>query len=253
MTPLFFGTSRQPLFGLYRPPRERDLGQGVLLCPPLGQDYMRSHRALRQLAVQLAKAGLHVLRFDYRGVGDSWGDPTDATLAAWRDDTCTAIDELKDTAGVKAVSLVGLRIGASVAHLAQQGRSDIEHLVLWDPVVSGPDYLRELQALADTPGATAPDAVLGAAGFGLGPTFRQELAALDMAASPVSGARRTYLVVSEPRAEYQRLQAHLQRQGQPFACDEINAGASWDNAEQMGAVLLPQAIIRAIAARISPP
>lgn len=251
MTPFFFGASQQPLFGIYRPGREGPGQRGVLLCPPLGQDYMRSHRALRQLAVQLAKAGQHVLRFDYRGLGDSWGEPADASIAGWADDVRTAVQELKDTAGVQTVSLVGLRIGASVAALAAQGRSDLDSLVLWDPVVSGAEHLSELHALADRPGPVADDQMLGAAGFGLSPGFRRELAALDLARAGPSGARRVMLVVSEPRADYNRLHAHLAGQAAPLTHAQIAAGASWDNAEQMGAVLLPQAIIRAITQHLA--
>lgn len=246
MTPFYFGQSQQPLFGIYRPAREGSPAtRGVLLCPPMGQDFMRSHRALRQLSQQLAKAGLHALRFDYRGLGDSWGDNTDASLAGWCEDVATAVDELKDTAAVKTVSLVGLRIGASVASLAAAGRSDIDSLVLWDPVVRGSDYLKELARLADAP--VGDDEIMGSTGFALTPGLRRELAALDLT-QPLKAPthRRNMLVVSEPRADYERLRQHLASGSVPLTHAEIAVGASWDVSEQMGAMLLPQAIIRAI-------
>ena len=64
MNCFFFGKAKS-LFGAYYPgegtsPR----ASAVLLCGPIGQEFMRVHRALHQLAGLLAAAGFHVLRFD---------------------------------------------------------------------------------------------------------------------------------------------------------------------------------------------
>ena len=75
--PFYFGTSSKPLFGCYHVPQSalrRDCG--VLFCAPMGSEYVRFHRAYRQLADRLAKAGFPVLRFDFYGCGDSSGDGT---------------------------------------------------------------------------------------------------------------------------------------------------------------------------------
>ena len=62
MNPFYFGTSQRPLFGIHHPPKSSDVrASGVVLCPAIGQDYMRTHRGLKQLALQLSKAGFHVL------------------------------------------------------------------------------------------------------------------------------------------------------------------------------------------------
>ncbi len=55
MNPFYFGSSKRPLFGIHHPPKsdiQRNLG--VILCPAIGQDYMRTHRGLKQLAIQLS-------------------------------------------------------------------------------------------------------------------------------------------------------------------------------------------------------
>ena len=68
----FFGNPGSPLYGSYESPSasvRRDCG--IVLCYPLMAEYLRSHRAFRQLAVRLAEAGFPVLRFDYFGSGDS--------------------------------------------------------------------------------------------------------------------------------------------------------------------------------------
>ena len=53
MTPMYFGSSTSPLYGVYHAPMGHDRNQGVLLCYPFGQQYMRAHRAFRQMTTQL--------------------------------------------------------------------------------------------------------------------------------------------------------------------------------------------------------
>ena len=116
MVPLYFGTSSARLFGVYHPAESaQHRSCGVVICPPFGHEYIRAHRLLRQLAVQLSRDGFHVLRFDYLGCGDSSGDPQTARPRSGRADIATAIDELRDTSEVRRVCLVGLRLGATLA------------------------------------------------------------------------------------------------------------------------------------------
>ncbi len=247
MNPFFFGRSQRPLFGIYHPPKSGAKPIGVVLCPPIGQEYMRTHRALRQLALQLNKAGVHALRFDYSGIGDSAGDNTDAALDTWIDDTRSAIDELKDTAGLRSVCLVGIRLGASVAYLAAMDRMDVDAVVLWDPVVNGRDYVAELLSLdahGGAPAADASGAVGVAGGFALTPAFRQQIVAIDLMRTGAHPAKRLFAIASEERPEYLRLRDHLQSQPAFMGYAHIPSGGSWVDVEQMGAMLLPQAIIQ---------
>jgi pimeloyl-ACP methyl ester carboxylesterase len=94
----------------------------------------------------MSAAGHHVLRFDYFGVGESAGASEEGDLEGWRDDIETAVEELKSMAGTPRVSLVGLRLGGTLAAEVATRRGDIEALALWDPVVSGRGYLDELDA-----------------------------------------------------------------------------------------------------------
>jgi alpha/beta superfamily hydrolase len=75
MSPFYFGDSAKPLFGIYNPAHPaHDRQKALLICPAGFRDYMRSHRLLKQLAVSLSERGIHVLRFDYAGCGDSAGN-----------------------------------------------------------------------------------------------------------------------------------------------------------------------------------
>ena len=255
MNAFYFGRSACPLFGIYHAPNANARPVGVVLCPPIGQEYMRTHRAFRQLALQLNKAGVHALRFDYSGIGDSSGDNTDATMARWFDDVAAAIDELKDTAGVATVSVVGIRLGASLAFLATRARADIDQVVLWDPVVEGGGYVKELIAVSEAPtlnvDSAASDETIGVGGFALGSGFRREIESIDLCAINAHAAKRVFLVASEERPEYLRLRECLGAQPVKSAYAHIPGTSNWVDAEQMGAVLLPQAIIQAIVASMS--
>ncbi len=147
MTPLFFGDPAAPLFGaLNEPPAGAERGHGVLICPPIAQEHVRTHWALRQLASALARAGFHVLRFDWFGVGDSAGVGGEGGVARWVEDARDAAQELRDASGLRKISVVGLRLGATLAALAGR-KLKPQSLVLWDPILDGARYLRELAAL----------------------------------------------------------------------------------------------------------
>lgn len=136
MSSFFFGPADRQLLGCYHAARGASAG-AVVICPSWGTEYQYSHRALRMLARRLAERGFHVLRFDYSGMGDSWGDATDGDMEAWALDVGTAVTELRSMSQAGAVDLVGLRIGASVAATAASRLGHIRRVVLWDPIVDG--------------------------------------------------------------------------------------------------------------------
>jgi uncharacterized protein len=146
MNPVGFGTRDRRLFGVYSPAAGRRTRRAVVICPPLGQEYLRAHRSSRLLAQQLADTGHDVLRFDYYGTGDSGGDTSEITLDGMAQDAVEAVAEVADLAGARRVTLIGMRLGCLVAArvLAAGGRLRPDRVVLWDPVRSGADWLREV-------------------------------------------------------------------------------------------------------------
>lgn len=185
MKPFFFGDSARPLFGLHHPPSGGTPRRwGVVICNPFGQEYLRAHRSLRELANRLAAEGFHVLRFDYYGCGDSSGDSEDVSLDQWLLDISAAIAEVKEASASQRFVLLGLRLGATLsAQLASQ-RGDVERLVLWDPILDGAAYLQELRVAhgawlrehaqrRNGPGEGAP--LLEALGFPLPPSLSASL------------------------------------------------------------------------------
>jgi uncharacterized protein len=86
---------------------------------------------------RLVQAGFHVLRFDYFGTGDSYGDTGEGDLASWCGDIETAIEELREITGATKVNLAGLRLGANLsARVAAYRPKDVSKLVLWEPLTA---------------------------------------------------------------------------------------------------------------------
>lgn len=258
MTPFFFGPSESPLFGSHHAPTQGARDTGVVLLPPIGQEGIRAHRALRQLALALSGARFHVLRFDYRGTGDSAGDFEDATLEDWSRDIGAASDELEDRTGVKRVSWVGLRMGAALALRAAKGRRDLDRLVLWEPIVRGRQYLADLRRLhvefleGELPRHKArPTPTLEALGFPMSPSLREEieaidLAALDSAALVPQNAKGLHVIVSREGDEEQTLRDALPRLHASATYRHIPMAQDWNSEEAVNASLVPKAAIDAV-------
>lgn len=138
MIPLHFGARGKPLLGIYDAASTPKRRVGAVILNPGGWEAIRAHRTLRTLALRLSQRGVDVLRFDYTGTGDSWGDESDASVNQWLTDTEDAVDELTGVAGVTKVMLVGLRLGSTLALLASARlTSRVDRIVLWDPVDVG--------------------------------------------------------------------------------------------------------------------
>jgi pimeloyl-ACP methyl ester carboxylesterase len=225
MHPIIFGNSAQPLFGVLHPAVGRPSDVGVVLLQPGIHEYERAHWVFRTLATALAARGRHVLRFDYRGTGDSAGEPEETTIEGCVQDARLACEELREVPGVRRVSLVGMRLGAAIAALAcasAEGKGDAfaEHLVLWEPVVRGAKYLKELEALDSSMRLRMlmelrrPENELG--GFAFPKEVRTSIARVDLARLGPIAARRVLVFASAVDEEVTRLEESLQRAGTPI-------------------------------------
>jgi alpha-beta hydrolase superfamily lysophospholipase len=147
---LFIGTGDRRLFAWHHEPAAmRRRGAAIVLCPPLGYEYMSTYRSCRILAERLAARGFDVLRFDYDGTGNSAGGPEDPNrLDAWVRSVSEAVEEARRRAGTDAVALVGIRAGSLLALQAASDSTAVDRLALWSPFVSGRTYVRELKAIA---------------------------------------------------------------------------------------------------------
>ncbi len=251
MNPFFFGNSKAPLYGVYHQSDQPSAKHGVVLCAAFGQEYMRSHRAMRQLATMLSRVGVPVLRFDYRGTGDSAGDIEETTAQEWLEDLNLAIDELKDTANLQSVSVIGLRLGCLVATHVCKSRADITKLTLWDPIVSGTDYIAELtseiksQPQNKRSNFIAPDGTLHYNGFAINQELQNSLNALNLLNSYPENVPEVVQIISHNNERFTSLQKAWNEYSS-FTCHKIDAPGDWNYVDDNGGILLPQPIIQGI-------
>jgi dienelactone hydrolase len=212
-TPIQFGDQVSPLFGWYHRPGGARRTGGIVICNPIGDDLVRAHRPLRHLAQRLAAAGFPVLRFDYRGTGDSAGDENEAArVAGWLSDVACAADELRARSGVERVTLVGLR-GGSVLAAAVAGREDVDGVVLWSGYPSGGAFVddvvrthrmhKKLDPIGFSGGPPAPGGQ-EALGFFLSDETISALREIDLARLP---PRRALLIGADTDAMARALPA----------------------------------------------
>lgn len=239
MKPLFFGSSAEPLFGVYTPSRGVLQGRrGAVLCPSIGQEGLVSHRPVRILADRLADAGIDVLRFDYFGTGDSSGDNRAGRPTRWLEDVRLAVDTLRELAGVRHVALIGLRLGGLFA-AAAEARA-ISRLILWDPVLSGSDYLDEARAVANV--RQGEWEILG---FPLTPSMREDLEqlSLDRLARLPSDIR---IVMSQESPAITRLRPALGERCAHVEVAQLDAPPVWIEERVLGLGALPAKVLQQI-------
>jgi alpha-beta hydrolase superfamily lysophospholipase len=197
----------------------------TVICPPLFSDYLRTHQALRELAVALAGKGQHVLRFDYRGTGDSSGELEEATVADWLEDIARVVQEGREISQCKAVRVLGVRAGALFACKALGTSPAVQRLVLWDPLLDGAAYLQALrlrQAAVCARNlylgrAVRREALRDHAGYVLSDRMVEELRALDASAYAGIPAARLNVVGTSADAGFPVRDAPLEVA--PFRCN----------------------------------
>lgn len=256
MNLLFFGSSQRQLFGAYHaPPTSRPARGAVLLCAPWGQEYQNSHRINRRLAVQFSEQGYHALRFDYYGTGDSAGDREAGTLATWLEDSNAALTELRDMCGFERVSTFGIRLGAVIAWRLAAMRADIPKVMMWDPVISGSDYLRELeqaQSEIDRWSLTSPPRPTPAQGknllgFPMKPDMRASIEQVQPSEFSRATKAHVNIFFSEATPGRELLTRTLQPSGTQFQCETIGGLAPWREDQAVNAGAVPATVLERMA------
>lgn len=265
MKVVHFGATAQPLLGaLHSPRRLRARSAAVLLCNPFGEESARAHRIYRSLAMQLERAGYSVLRFDYGGTGDSMGNGDDVSVEGWLGDIERAAEELRTASGARKLVAIGLRLGGTLAALAT-ARSGLRlrHLVLWDPVIDGAAYLRELanahrsymqQELGASTAWTRslrissegfPSEALGAP---ISDALAAGMSAVDLTAHELHADHVTVISTSSSPA----VEGFKKRVASSATTRwlDIQGGPAWNSDAALNAAVVPMDIVQAIVERV---
>lgn len=139
-----------------RPARAEPVGT-VVFVHGFAEELNKSRRMVALAARRLAADGWRVVQRDLQGCGDSAGDFADATREAWIEDVQ---EEVLGADHDRPVWLWCLRAGALLAAPVLGARPDL-CLLLWQPVLSGDQHLRQylrLQAGARIVGSSKADA-----------------------------------------------------------------------------------------------
>lgn len=132
---------------LHRPPAGSPAKGCVVYVHPFAEEMNRARRMAALQASAFAEAGFAVLLIDQFGCGDSSGDFEQASWDVWLEDVGLAAQWLSDRYP-GPLWLWGLRSGCL---LAAQAASSIAgrpaNLLLWQPVLSGRQHLRQFLRL----------------------------------------------------------------------------------------------------------
>lgn len=113
----------------------------ALLIGSFAQERHASYHPWVRWARYLASMHVEVLRFDYRGIGESTGVFEDVGFEEWNDDVRQLADWFASRSPCLPLLLHGLEIGAILAgRLFQSGTGD--GLLLWSPPASANQALR---------------------------------------------------------------------------------------------------------------
>jgi pimeloyl-ACP methyl ester carboxylesterase len=145
--PVFFDAGGEDLFGILTRPEGEGNGVVVLTLfgagpfPTLGKNQVRI-----RLARELAELGYHVFRLDYRGIGESGGEPREATLTdLWIEDALGAIRWLQAN-GFDRIIVVGVCFGARTALAVLDELPGLEAMIMIAPPVGETNHRETIVA-----------------------------------------------------------------------------------------------------------
>ncbi len=240
---------------IHRPAEPASSGPAFLFCHPFAEEKKSSHRALVEIARRLAAGGFGVLRFDFFGCGDSDGDLQDATIAGWLRDIQAARKLLAQEYAGRPAGILGLRLGATLAAIASGNDTNIQHLVMIEPILEGKSYFasdlrRMLIKQMMTEGASrmrredvlrkleAGEGSLDFDGFGISGALYRELAALNLRDVKKSAARTLIVQISPRRTvrpELEELTEAYRRAGAKLAVEPLVMPPIWNLLDEVDA------------------
>lgn len=116
---------------------------GLVICPSILVEHLTNYRHEVMLARSLARRGVAVQRFHYRGTGHSGGEEGEVSLETMVEDTLALARRFRAQIGLTRIAFHGTRWGALVAGVSAASDPDAP-LMFWEAVVDGSRYFREL-------------------------------------------------------------------------------------------------------------
>ncbi|MBW3549724.1 MAG: hypothetical protein KY442_02540 [Proteobacteria bacterium] len=200
---------------------------GVVFAPPLLHEQPRSRRFLTEAAARLAALGLPCLRFDFFGTGDSDGSGDQLDFVSMRADLELATAALRARTGVERVVVLAWRGAVLPVMDWLSESSQVDLVVMWEPIVDGADWLGELEQVDAAERATRPRPRPGVPrsapaddgqlmGFAVSQRFRRDLTSARLVDAPEGSARNSMQNGKTPLARHVPLWAVIRQDVPPL-------------------------------------
>lgn len=134
--PVTWLSEGEQIVGMLHLPEAEAPVPGVVLLHGFTGSKVEAHRSFVKLSRALAEGGMAVLRFDFRGSGDSEGEFSKMTVDQECADAHSALEYLRMRKEVNQdqIGLLGMSLGGLVAAVVSGGHPEIKSRVLWCPV-----------------------------------------------------------------------------------------------------------------------
>lgn len=183
----------EKIFAVLHRPLQKGPVPGVVLCCGFGGNKTGKQRISVNLAKRLASEGIAVLRFDYRGTGDSEGESQDVTIEGKISDTLKCLTFLAADPQIDSsrLGLLGRSLGGAIAVLSADRFEGIKSLVLWSALFTSTPWRELWRSLGRSLGSkqtvdSANQDILRHLPINMpNETFIKEFFALDLGASVV--------------------------------------------------------------------
>lgn len=173
-----FENEGQRIFGVLHRPEEVENPPLAIALHGFASNKCGSNRCYVTLAEQLVKVGIAVLRFDFRGAGDSEGHLASVSLEGLVSDAVTVFESARQLKGIDGsrIALFGSSLGGSIALMAAKKiRQDLRAIALWSPVASGELWYRDFLTRHPEHLHSDPAKILSSyRGFQLHPDFQKQ-------------------------------------------------------------------------------
>ncbi len=183
--PVVFYNQDQQINGILHSPTDCDAP-----CPAVAFFHgftgtkVEPHRIFVKTARELAAIGFYVLRFDFRGSGDSEGDFSEMTIGGEVSDAVKSIDVLTAMPGVDVdrIGILGLSMGGCVAAFVSGQDSRVKSTVMWAPLSDDPPD-RKNEILERAKNTPTPEEIALANPNIVGKAFYEELSEISPSAT----------------------------------------------------------------------
>jgi hypothetical protein len=136
--PVIIKNENQKMYGFLHLPPGRGKKRGIIMLHGFTGDKVGSHRMFVKIARRLCQHNFCVLRFDFRGSGESEGDFKEMTIKGEISDAFAALDFFCRQKKVEAnkIGVLGFSLGGCVAAYLAGGDKRIKSCLLLSPAAN---------------------------------------------------------------------------------------------------------------------